>query len=481
MPIVLVGIALRLLLMPFTIQGDILLNSWITHFIVLGHWNVYSYYFQQYGTIYYPPNGPVDQRIEATAFLPLFYVIDACYLRLLEALNVLPFVSEWGIRLAFPFQYRDYFFFKLLYIPFDFISLASLIKVVDPIKRRTVAALWFLSPVLLYIGYMWGQIDLLVAMSFCLGLYYANKSLASTSFRCAVVSELFLGFGAAIKILPILLVPVVAGFLGRRRLVDVCALLSAGLLVPVLTIIPFLSKPFLESMFSQSNPYRYPIYVFLVGYLTLVLYAFLVERTLTFDRLVFYGLAVNALFFALTSFLPQFFLWALPFLVLTASRDRRAFAVYVVILISYFVISQSFGNSLMIGLFSPLNSRLAGFPSLSHLLPDFGLFLGVARGLFGAGLFFMCYLQLQPQRVDFRTSLGRALATLLIPVGFGVLNLLLGHDYLREQGTLLIPGFTAAIKSDLPLFVPYIIVTAATMVAMAVALRRPSYERTVSA
>jgi hypothetical protein len=331
---------------------------------------------------------------------------------------------------------------------------------------------------------MWGQIDLLVAMSFCLGLYYAKKSLVYNSFRYAVISELFLGFGGAIKILPIFLVPVVAAFLGRRRLLDLCALLLAGLVVPVLTILPFLSKPFLETMFSQSNlltgRYVFSLgYVFFLGYFTLLLYVFVRERTLNFDRLVFYGLAVNALFFAFTSFLPQFFLWALPFLVLTASRDRRAFIVYVVILTSYFVIPQTFGNRLLIGLFYPLNSQLWGFPGLRDLLPHFDTFLGIAYTLFGGSLFFMCYLQLQPRRIDSRISLGQVLATLLIPAGFGILNLLLGYDYLREQGTLVIPGLMAAIKSDLVFFVPYIIMT--TMVAVAVVLTHSGSERTISA
>jgi len=63
--IVLSRLFLRLLLMPFTIQGDVVLASWIAHFVALGHWNPYSYYFLQYGSISFPPSG----RMQAVGFL----------------------------------------------------------------------------------------------------------------------------------------------------------------------------------------------------------------------------------------------------------------------------------------------------------------------------------------------------------------------------------------------------------------------------
>jgi hypothetical protein len=483
MPILSLGLLLRLLLMPFTIQSDIVFASWVASFVVRGHWNVYSYYFQKYGTIWFPPNSPAGQGMLAVGWPPLFYMIDAGYLNVLKMLDVFPFLTQWGIHAVdwsgiwnIPFPFRDWFFFKLLYVPFDLLSLIFLVKLVDDSRKRTVAVLWFLSPVLLYATYMWGQMDLLIAFSFCLALFYAKKSMTRKCLGSAIISELFLGFGAAFKIFPIFLVPVMAAFLGRRKPLRLCLLLLSGVVVPALTVLPFLSRPFLETMLVLGGIPRvtlvlvgvtlsgsYTIYLFLGAYFALLLYLYLKERFLTFDRLVFYGLAANALFFALTPFHPQWFLWALPFLVLTASRGKRAFIVYTAILACYFMVPQLYGNSLMIGLFSPLSPQLAAFPGLKDLLPGFNVLFGITFGLFEAGLLLMCYLQLRCEVTKFAVPIGRAIVMLLIPVLYGVVNLLLGYSYLLQHGTAVMSTLTGAIESDPAFFYIYIVITIAAL------------------
>lgn len=102
--IIAAALIVRFLLMPFTIQSDIIEQSWITHFVALGHINVYVYYHDLFGTDMFPPtNTPI---VVAAGFPPLFYLLYGLYMVLMRSLGIFNFFSSWdfaGIWL-FPSQ-----------------------------------------------------------------------------------------------------------------------------------------------------------------------------------------------------------------------------------------------------------------------------------------------------------------------------------------------------------------------------------------
>lgn len=97
------GVLLRLLLMPFAIQLDIVVHTWIASFVAQGRIDVYQYYYQRFGTSFFPPG---TQNVPAAGFPPLFYLIDGLYLATLQALHVFNFSSVDTRKSVFRCKYE---------------------------------------------------------------------------------------------------------------------------------------------------------------------------------------------------------------------------------------------------------------------------------------------------------------------------------------------------------------------------------------
>jgi hypothetical protein len=465
--------------MPFTIQDDVIYQTWIAHFVAEGHIDVYRYYFQQFGTVMYPPVGP--SAFPAAGFPPLFYLLDGGYLIVLQGLRILNFLGGWNIDniLSFANQSRVFFFMKALYIPFDLLGLVAFLAYLDVKDRRAGACAWMFNPIIIYITYAWGQTDIITSSFFMVAIYFAKRGIGTGRLRDALLSCLSLGLSASFKLFTIALFPVFWFFLPKQSPKSHLYCLAAWL-APFVLVVPFVSKPFLDSMLSypgyllaRSSVLSFPqftLYVVVGIYVAIIYSLYLLTVDHSFDRLLAFGLAAFSLLYGLSIWIPNWLLWVMPLLLLAIFGRPALYRVYAVINIAYFVFCQAWGNSVWLGLFFPLSglSRNAGalgtFPSLWVLLgsgyasPAFQLLVGSAYTTISASMFFVTYLLLR-SRHNGGTSPGCCLwsALLVIPIALGSLTLLLGQAHLREYGLPILPTVAARVGEDPSFFVFYFI------------------------
>jgi len=111
------------------------------------------------------------------------------------------------------------------------------------------------------------------------------------------------------------------------------------------------------------------------------------------EVLVKYCFAVLSLFYLTSLYIPQWFLWIVPFFVLTAYKDRRLFYLYVIICCAFFIGLFSWGRNLDTSLFAVAFPFINKISSISELIiryfADFKIF-EIFNSLFFAG--FIAYL-----------------------------------------------------------------------------------------
>ena len=456
-----IGLLLRLILMPFTVQYDIIIHTWISNFIAQGHIDIYRYYFNTYGTIMYG-------KMVEIPFPPMSYLFFGAYVFLLKNLHVLNTLDYWKTDMAYniwlPQQNRLLFFLKAIYIPFDILALIALLGCLDPRDRRLAAYAWMLNPFILYIAYGWGQTDLIVCSFVMVGLYLAKRAITTGETRKSLLSCLSIGVAACFKLFPLILLPIFSIFfskkLGRKYLYH----LAVGLAPLAGSALPFVSGPFLAAMSSNSDYITiihlqnfYPIFVVPAMYMLIIYHTHLSKIEYTFDRFLAYGLAVFALLFGLGAWYPNWFLWVLPYVLLTVFRKRQLVFVYWALATSYFVLAQGWGNTLGLGLFFPMTDigpstgPLSGFPNFSELVPNYPFVIGLANTVMAASMFYLCFHIWSGVGDRPSLSLPEITVPSLFPIFLGGFIFFSGLAYIRAHPSSLFSTLFLKVNSD-PLF-----------------------------
>ena len=465
--IVAAGLLLRLLVMPFSIGFDITLHTWISNLVAQGHIDVYRYYFEQFHTIYFLPNKPIEV---AAGFPPLFYLLDGLYLLVLRSLHVLSFLRNWPIDNIFtiPMQNRVFFFMKALYIPFDLVGLVAFLKLFDERNRRTAAWAWMFNPLVIYVSYIWGQTDLMAATFIITAAYLAKKSTLNGKLSYGLASCISIGISASFKLFPLALLPVFSLILSKHTKRSIFYFVGAGL-SPFLLAIPFISTPFIEMTipygnyltsrnFSLGLP-QFTIYFVFAAYLVILYYLYIVETDYSFDSLLVYSLATFTLLYGLSVWLPNWILWGTPLILLVVIRRPRTFLVYAVMLAAFFVFVQGWSNGIWLGMFKPLSASLISFPNLWDLIPRFyRTLIGLSYTAIGVSMLFVIYSARRHTENGKSTRPWQWLSLLLIPVLLALGTLILGAGYIHEHGLPLFGTAASSIASDPAFFAFYFVI-----------------------
>ena len=363
----------------------------------------------------------LTRRYSAAGFPPLFYMLYAVYLDVLQRLGILTFLLGWNVLgdiWKFGFLNRFLFFVKAFYLPFDLVGLAAFLSVLKPKHRVAGATAWMLNPAILYITYCWGQADIIVGSLVMVSLYFAKKAL-EPGMRIAangLYSCLAIGFSAAFKLFTVSLLPLFSlacSSRSQKRWV-LCAI--AGI-VPLGSMLPFVSKPFLEMMlpyagyvlssFTVAQGYGFTIYIVFALYLAIMFGTYFVVDCWNFDKLLAFGLATFFLLYGVSVWLPNWILWGTPLILLTTVRRKQLFWVYTLINLFYFVLVQAWGNTLWVGLFSPLFDSvvplgaLAFFPGIRVMFPNLtNALAGLGFTGIGASLLFMIFFTWKQRTVE---------------------------------------------------------------------------------
>jgi len=397
---ILIGLVLRLILMPFTVHSDLTALS-------LGGWVI-----SQKGMIlnFYDYLSTLDKSnplvhlygIGLFNYPPLAYLTPGLFMFLLSPFYnfSVNYVFMTGMDKIFQTTdlYRNIFLLKLPYLIFDFLLAFLLLKIFKKEQGQRVFKIWMLNPLTLYATFMIGQFDIIPTLLVVAGIFFAFR-------KQKWLSVIMLGIGGAYKMFPLLFLPIFALVLERgfwRRI----WLFVIGLLPYLVIIAPyFLFSPmyrqsaFLASQTEKMLYMKLPLSgaeylsLFIVGYFCLLILAARTKQQL--ENLWCFGFALMLLFFSVTHYHPQWFLWIAPFLLWDwlVFGTKHRFSL-ILLFGCWLVITLFFETSLHIGLFAPIAPGLLKVSNLTDLIGHFyDVFVikSAVRSLFAAVSIFLLF------------------------------------------------------------------------------------------
>lgn len=398
--LLLIGVGLRLVLAGVTVHPDLLSIS-AGDFLLSqkGVLNIYEYLdrlpageklVEVYGRTFftYPPLAYFTLGFFKLLLSPFFS--DSLYTRLLGGIAAF---SSLGFN-------KDLLLLKLPYLLFDLLTAFLLFKIFEKDKRKAWLAffLWLFNPLSFYTSFMVGQFDIIPTFFVVLSLYLVLKNKNS-------LAALSLGLGVSLKMFPLFFLPILALIFGKS-IWQKLKLGLIGILPYLVTIAPFLNSPSFRQIVifsSQSQKMLFAkmmvsgaegIYLFVFG---LVLIYFYVASRGKKEFVWHYYFWVLLLFFSVTHYHPQWFLWIMPFLIWGIVETNLAKLWPSLILLGcWLMITLLFEPSLSIGLFTPIYPQLVK-TSLGSLgtFGNLGIdeIKSIVRSIFAATSFWLAICQ----------------------------------------------------------------------------------------
>jgi Gpi18-like mannosyltransferase len=297
---------------------------------------------------------------------------------------------------------------KLPFLGFD-LGIAFLLLKIARRRSSLVFKFWMLNPVAIYVSYLTGCYDILPTFFTVIALYFAQEKRLSSSYFS-------LGVAAALKLYAFLLLPVfILAFPNRIR--------SQAKFV-VLAVVPYLASALPDvisswptllplNTFSARQPnyilgleynlgpniatgLNDVLYVFVLLYGLLLLFQYSKENGRS-ENLWKYMLSVLMLYFVISNFHVQYFLWVVPFVGVAIGSDLHYLKPHLIQIICYAAYICYTGTTAAAGLFVPLSPffaySMSPYDLISTYLPA-SLVIGSARSIFsaiGIWIIFMAY------------------------------------------------------------------------------------------
>ncbi len=394
----LIGLFLRLILMPFTVHPDMTalsLGAWLIS--QKGQWLTFYDYLSQL-----PKVNPLVNLYGISFFNypPLAYLIPALFMSILKPFYNFSVNNVFILGMDKIFQtfdlFRNIFLLKLPYLIFDF-SLAALLLKIFKEKGPRAFKIWMLNPLTLYATFAMGQFDIMPTLLVVAALFLAMKDKKW-------LSVMMLGLGGAFKMFPLIFLPIFAlvlekGFWRRVRLLFLGLLPYGVIIAPYFFFSPiYRQTAFLASQTEKMLYMKLPLSgaeylsLFLLGYFLLLILA---AQKKVKDNLWRFGLVLLLLFFSVTHYHPQWFLWITPFFIWDWLKYGRQHLPYLVLLsFCWLVLTFFFEPSLNVGLLAPVFPSLLKGGGLTELVGRFYdpfLVKSIVRSFFAAVALFLSW------------------------------------------------------------------------------------------
>jgi len=403
--LLLIGVLLRLALMPATLHPDLWGHSSAAYFFAYqGKLNIYQ------TLLSLPQDHPLVKNIgvgDVFIYPPLTYFSLGIFRLLAKPFSDPNFIPWMWSNLAsihsYPNLFWHLFLFKFPYIFVDIAAAFILAGLFDDIKKKKLAfLLWIFNPATLYATFMIGQIDILPTFFALLSLYLAKKGKK----EWAMVS---LGVGGSYKMFPLLLI-IPAALILDNNFVKRIKYMIIGFAPFILISLPFLSSVAYRQMvlFSPKSQKMLfmvwnvsgaeGVYPFIFILSIIYFYAYYFGQRI---RLGIAFLSILLLIFSVTHYHPQWFLWVTPFLIWELIQSNfKYWPAVAIFVLSWVVITLFFEPSLSFGLFNPIAPNLENAVGLTEVLGKYTnvfQFKSLIRSVFaGTSLFYALSLLFRP-------------------------------------------------------------------------------------
>lgn len=311
-----IGVLIRIVLMPFSCSGD-LLSTYHR-----------SYLLAFKGSVQFLDPHQFFQAI----FLYIFqYMIPLDQLLMWSNGNSVE-LSFWLNVIDNPWIYKSLFLLKILYLIFDIMTAVVILNIFDmnAEKGKSALILWITNPVMIFAVYIFGRYEVIPIFFIALCIYllkYQKIQWASLFLGLSILDRYY-----ALMFLPILVILVKGGLLKRAKIVLI-SLMPIALFNVINKIyldkspaIAFANSSFLDILLSMeiqiksSYPlYTQSIYIFIFLYILVLLSIFdmkEINEKEIYIKFVMYSSIVLLGLYSTTIFSPHYFAWIIPFFVI---------------------------------------------------------------------------------------------------------------------------------------------------------------------
>jgi hypothetical protein len=360
-----VGVVLRLLLMPFTMQSDV---RFVGDLVAM-HVDAREFV-------------TADPRADLPLYPPLAYWTLYAWQQVVGL--VVPDVHSlqkdtprsWQDWYTHPSRFAMLFLLKLWVLPFDLLAGLLLLRLVAADKRRLIAAAWFLNPVLIYTTAIHGQFDALPVCLCVLGLLALRR-------QQFVACGFALGVAAAFKLYALLFLPPLLLLLPSVARLRTLAAFVVPFGLPFVGVLPryLAGHPYYDASFAllRVGDVALPVYALLYVAASVAL---LRLRTPTIGRQEWRAysafLLLLLLFYLQAPFDLHYWAWALPFVLLLWADDGRVWRPVALLLLCALILYLRVWPAFLLPLDMATFGRASGvlWPDGVVVLAQAGIFAG---------------------------------------------------------------------------------------------------------
>jgi len=401
----LIGLLIRLFLMPFTASCDLL-------------WPYHRAYLIAFKHDFLMPASQILMNYLHALFLIILYPfipymsrlwnVPWCITHPRNAEEIKGMFNTYFNFISDPMAFWTLFWMKIPYLLFG-IGCAFLLLRISKNKSWGVTAFkfWMLNPVIIFITYIFGRYEIIVIFFILLSLYFIKR-------EKKISAVILLGIAIALRGYPILLVPFFIISLSDKS-TDRIKYTSIALLPFILANLPriFAGKlgavtqlanaGYVDYLLSMNFPLgiHNTVYVFIVGYVLLILHQ-IQHQDKKVDSLIKYLLCFHLWLFATCYFHLQFFGWLVPYVALCIKDDKRLVKLFAVQAVCFFVYICQWGKVNTTFLLAPISPDLVmSLPSPIAIMNKFfsaHKLIGIFRSILTAVSLWMIWIVLKNQK-----------------------------------------------------------------------------------
>jgi hypothetical protein len=417
---ILFGLIIRLVLMPLFAHADFTTTMWISFTLADKHQLIAS------------ADPPAIFLVLGGFYSTVFSLFSGNFTSLLTSnISFTPPAILPTLALVQPGINSALLIGKIPYLILDLASAIFLLNFFNDGKKGLLAMkLWLLCPVSIFISYMVGQYDIFAVSFIIMSLYCLKKN----KFGWCM---LFLGLAGAFKIIGLALIPFVLLFFWNsnkdklllQKIFTTVKYLAIGLLpfviFPIASLIPqyyesvnaalpigTMYNGFFGSVFYSrgmvGQPFLSGLISFIINYSISIQTQQVIQDVLYFIPLIFTGLLLVAIYskelsinriirlftifllayYASTLFLPQWFMWIQPFLILLAVQNRAFLKLYLLLIPFYFIYIWYWDAELTVKILAPTISQSLFWTGPLTFMNNIGLpgmqIINISRTIFSA-------------------------------------------------------------------------------------------------